>query len=115
LIENEYLQNGSWCNEGFLNPSDLSSSRKERNDHKREIDHKLKAVEILRFRKKLNLSQKEAGELFGGGPMAFSKYKRGEIIQSRSVDLLIRLLLSNRINIKDLKDIMEIPVRHPHE
>jgi Cys-tRNA synthase (O-phospho-L-seryl-tRNA:Cys-tRNA synthase) len=37
------------------------------------------------------LSQQKAAQLLGGGVNAFSKYERGEVMQSRSMDLLMRM------------------------
>jgi len=51
------------------------------------------------------LSQREASELFGGGPNAFSKYERGEIIQSKSTDVLMRLVSSKKISIDDIREV----------
>jgi HTH-type transcriptional regulator/antitoxin MqsA len=48
--------------------------------------------EIRRIRKKLKLTQKEAGEIFGGGIRAFSQYERGESRPLKSTDTLLRLL-----------------------
>lgn len=46
---------------------------------------------IEAFRKEWKLTQAAASQMFGGGPNAFSKYERGEIIHSRSMDLLMRV------------------------
>lgn len=46
---------------------------------------------IAAFRAEWGLSQQEASRLFGGGANAFSKYERGEVIHSRSMDLLMRV------------------------
>jgi len=48
--------------------------------------------EIRRIRKKLGLTQKEAGEIFGGGIRAFSQYERGETAHGKALDKLLRLL-----------------------
>lgn len=48
--------------------------------------------EVRRIRKKLGLTQREAGEIFGGGIRAFSQYERGETRQGKSLDKLLRLL-----------------------
>ena len=103
-----YSQPGTWCSdcgEGFLTPKDLDSSRKEIADNKRVIEHRLISNDIKKFRKKVQLTQKEAGEIFGGGPNAFSKYERGEIIQSKSTDILMKLVSSNKISIEDIKEV----------
>jgi HTH-type transcriptional regulator/antitoxin MqsA len=74
----KYSQLGKWCaecGEGFLSPKVLDASKKEISDNKRMIDHRLVAGDIKKFRKRVKLTQKEASELFGGGPNAFSKYE----------------------------------------
>ena len=38
----------------------------------------LEPEEIRRIRKKLGLTQEQAGELIGGGPRAFQKYETGD-------------------------------------
>jgi HTH-type transcriptional regulator/antitoxin MqsA len=43
-------------------------------------------------RKKLKLTQAEAGRLFGGGASAFSEYERGKTQPHKSTVLLLRLL-----------------------
>ena len=48
--------------------------------------------EVRAIRKKLDLSQVEAGELLGGGPRAFAKYEAGSIKPRASVVRLLRLL-----------------------
>ena len=49
--------------------------------------------QVLRAaRKRLHLSQKEAGLLFGGGMSAFSEYERGKTQPHKSTVLLLKLL-----------------------
>jgi HTH-type transcriptional regulator/antitoxin MqsA len=43
-------------------------------------------------RKKLKLTQADAGRLFGGGASAFSEYERGKTQPHKSTVLLLRLL-----------------------
>lgn len=47
---------------------------------------------ILDIRKKLKLDQREAGEIFGGGPNAFSRYENGKTKPPLSLVHLFRLL-----------------------
>ena len=48
--------------------------------------------EIRSIRKKLGLSQVEAGEFIGGGPRAFTKYEAGTVSPSASAIRLLRIL-----------------------
>ncbi|MDR0780884.1 MAG: type II toxin-antitoxin system MqsA family antitoxin [Pseudomonadales bacterium] len=51
-----------------------------------------KAQQLRSTRKKLKLTQAEAGCLFGGGMSAFSEYERGKTQPHKSTVLLLRLL-----------------------
>jgi HTH-type transcriptional regulator/antitoxin MqsA len=51
-----------------------------------------RAGELRANRKKLKLSQAEAGRLFGGGVSAFSEYERGKTQPHKSTVLLLALL-----------------------
>jgi HTH-type transcriptional regulator/antitoxin MqsA len=47
---------------------------------------------IRRIRRRLGLSQAEAGELVGGGPRAFQKYEAGDLLPSRAISSALTLL-----------------------
>ena len=47
---------------------------------------------VCRVRKKLNLDQKEAGEIFGGGVNGFSRYETGKTKPPLALVKLLRLL-----------------------
>lgn len=70
---------------------------------KREADGLLSGPEIRALRKRLGLSQHQAAALFGGGQNAFSKYERGEVIQSTAMDRLMRLAAWKHENFRELK------------
>jgi HTH-type transcriptional regulator/antitoxin MqsA len=61
-------------------------------DAKRKADGLLTGSEIKAFRQRLGLTQKAAADLFGGGANAFSKYERGDVAQSVSMDRLLRIV-----------------------
>lgn len=58
--------------------------------HKR-VDGLLSGAQIQAGRKRLGLNQKQAAQLFGGGPVAFSKYENDDVAQSAAMDRLLRL------------------------
>ena len=60
-------------------------------DAKRKTDGLLSSSDIRKARRYLGLTQHAASSVFGGGLNAFSKYERGEVIQSESMDKLIRV------------------------
>jgi HTH-type transcriptional regulator/antitoxin MqsA len=51
-----------------------------------------RAQALRATRKKLKLTQADAGRLFGGGASAFSEYERGKTQPHKSTVLLLRLL-----------------------
>ena len=91
----EVDQPGHWCpvcGEGVLDRHDMKQTEKALHDHRAAIDGMLASAEVRRIRKKLRLTQHAAAALFGGGPNAFSRYERGEAMQSVALDRLLRLL-----------------------
>lgn len=58
----------------------------------------LTGQEILAFRKRFGLTQKEAGALLGGGPVAFAKYEAEDVVQATAMDNLIRVCMENPAN-----------------
>lgn len=60
-------------------------------DAKRSHDGMLTGAHICAVRKQLGLTQAQASEVFGGGANAFSKYERGDVIQSAAMDKLLKV------------------------
>jgi HTH-type transcriptional regulator/antitoxin MqsA len=62
--------------------------------YKKRVDGLLIGKEIARLRAEMNITQADAARIFGGGPVAFSKYENDDVMQSESMDTLIRLAAS---------------------
>lgn len=58
---------------------------------RKHIDGLLTGVEVRSLRKSLGLSQSDAGRLFGGGPVAFSKYENDDVVQSEPMNNLLKV------------------------
>jgi len=100
------LQIGDYCSdceEAFLSPKDLKASQKVISDFKREVDNLLSTDEVKAIRKELKLTQEGASSVFGGGVRAFHKYETGENIQSRALDILLKLLQSKKVSMDDIR------------
>ena len=93
------------CQEGFLSHVDIKATKAELADFKRQQDGLLTTKEIRSIRKKLHLTQGEASELLGGGVRAFYRYESGEITQSKSTDLILKLLSKNAVDIETLIEV----------
>ena len=72
--------------------------------------HQIAPDEIRAIRKRLGLSQVEAGELIGGGPRAFTKYEAGTTTPAASVVNLLGLLDDNPSAIASLQGRVSRPV-----
>ena len=95
----------SRCGESFLSPKELKNNQLQLTNFKRTIDNLLTTNELKRIRKELALTQKDASEIFGGGIRAFYKYETGENTQSKSLDILLRLIDSHKISLNDIRSI----------
>jgi HTH-type transcriptional regulator/antitoxin MqsA len=58
---------------------------------KKRVDGLLTGAEVRERRKRLNLNQEQAARVFGGGPVAFSKYEADDVAQSVAMDKLLRV------------------------
>lgn len=88
-------QPGEYCNsceEAIFSGNDLKINKKTLHDWQTVADGFLPSDEVRRIRKKLGLTQRQAAEIFGGGPNAFSRYECGDFVQMKSTDNLLRLL-----------------------
>jgi HTH-type transcriptional regulator/antitoxin MqsA len=81
------------CNESIL---DADESRRTMNlmlAFNKQVNGAILDPEfILRVRKKLNLDQREAAELFGGGVNAFSRYENGKTKPPLALVHLLKIL-----------------------
>ena len=71
--------------EGKLNKRAIMAFRKS-------VDGLLTGDEVHALRKQYRLTQDQAAKLFGGGPVAFSKYENDDVAHSESMDSLLRLV-----------------------
>jgi DNA-binding transcriptional regulator YiaG len=72
-------------------PDQARANDQKYSDAKREHDGLWTSARISEWRLRWGLSQQQAAQLLGGGANAFSKYERGEVIQSKPMDLLMRM------------------------
>ncbi|MFO1431462.1 MAG: type II toxin-antitoxin system MqsA family antitoxin [Candidatus Competibacteraceae bacterium] len=84
------------CGEEMILPDQIKRNDCRVRDAWRKADGLLTGAEIAELRQKLRLTQQEAAKVFGGGVNAFSKYERGEVIQSEGMDKLMRLALEKK-------------------
>jgi len=59
-------------------------------------------IEVRSVRKKLKISQRDAGRFIGGGPNAFQKYESGDVVLSKAADTALRLLSNDPKRLNEL-------------
>lgn len=80
------------CGSEQTDTSQLRTNKRAMLAFKKSVDGLLSGAEVRALRQKLSLSQAEAAALFGGGPVAFSKYESDDVSQSEAMDRLLRLV-----------------------
>lgn len=99
------------CGEAVLEPADIKATEATFFDLKAEADGLVTAEEVKRIRRTLGLSQREAGEVLGGGPRAFQKYESRAVMVSKPMSNLLRLLERHPKALKDLASRAGPPAR----
>jgi HTH-type transcriptional regulator / antitoxin MqsA len=86
--------------DGVLEGADMTRLNEALREMKTEVS--LKPAEVRAIRLRLKLSQRKAGEILGGGPRAFQKYESGEVLVSKPMAQLLRLLNRDPRRIREL-------------
>src|SRR4051812_9399882 len=87
---------GWYCDasrESIHTGEDMKVSDRELTKLKARVEGLLAPEEVRNVRKKLGLTQRDAGRIIGGGPNAFQKYESGEVLTSHAVSTLLRVLV----------------------
>jgi HTH-type transcriptional regulator / antitoxin MqsA len=96
---------GHWClscGEGILEAEALKKSEQAVLELRAKVEGVLGPAEVATIRERLQLSQRKAGELLGGGPRAFQKYEAGTQQVSLPMTNLLRLLARDPLRLKEL-------------
>ena len=80
------------CGESVHTGKDMLVSDRALNRLKAQVDGLLLPEAVKRIRKRLKLTQKDAGTIIGGGPNAFQKYESGEVLVSKAIASALLLL-----------------------
>ena len=86
---------GWYCDssdESIHTARDMKVSDRMLNRLKARAEGLLEPEGVRRIRKKLGISQTEAGQIIGGGPRAFQKYESGDLLPSRAISSALALL-----------------------
>ncbi len=90
--------------QGIHDARDMQVSDRAVNAMKAREAGLLAPAQIREIRRKLGLTQREAGRLIGGGPNAFQKYESGDVVLSKAADTALRLLANAPGRLSELSD-----------
>lgn len=79
------------CGSEQSDASQLRANKRAMVAFKKQVDGLLAGAEVRALREQLGLTQVGAAQVFGGGPVAFSKYESDDVAQSEAMDKLLRL------------------------
>ena len=97
---------GWWCtscDEAIFEGSQLEVAERAFVELRAEVESVLLPEAIAKIRRRLNLSQREAGKLLGGGPRAFQKYEAGAVPVSSPMNNLLVLLGNDPSRLEELR------------
>lgn len=97
-----YPADDSTAVQGVHDAKDMQVSDRAINTMKARAVGVMSPGEIRSARKKLGLSQRDAGRVIGGGPNAFQKYEAGDVVLSKAADTALRLLSNNPRRLSEL-------------
>ena len=80
------------CTSDFAGAPESKLNKRALMAFRKRVDGLLTGAEITALRKQYQMTQGQAARLFGGGPVAFSKYENDDVAQSEPMDTLLRLV-----------------------
>ena len=80
------------CRDGLYEKKEEKRIEKILTDERRKIDGLLTSEEIKRIRTSFGYTQVQFARLLGVGEKNFARYEAGQSVQSKSMDLLLRLI-----------------------
>lgn len=86
-----YFSCCSVCGTEQANTRHLRANKRAMQAFKKEVDGLLTGAQIRQIRESFELTQADAAQVFGGGPVAFSKYESEDVAQSEGMDKLLRV------------------------
>ncbi|MDR9428958.1 MAG: type II toxin-antitoxin system MqsA family antitoxin [Salibaculum sp.] len=92
------------ADQGIHDAKDMQVSDRAINTMKARETGVMTPEQVRSVRKKLRLSQRDAGRIIGGGPNAFQKYESGGVVLSKAADTALRLLSNNPKRLDEILD-----------
>jgi HTH-type transcriptional regulator / antitoxin MqsA len=101
------FKNMAWwctaCPEGIQDGAALKLAERAFIELRAEVEDVLLPEEVAEVRQRLEISQREAGRVLGGGPRAFQKYESGKVPVSGPMKNLLVLLKNDPSRLAELR------------
>ena len=97
---------GWYCHESgesIYTAEDMKVSDAALKELRLQVENLLKPQDVKRIRKKIGITQREAGTLLGGGPNAFQKYEQDTVTVSKPMSNLLRVLERHPEEVEELR------------
>jgi len=107
-------QPGWWCRdcgEALLSPADAAIAGKALASLKAVAAGMLTPEGVAEIRGRLNLTQRKAGEILGGGARAFQRYESGSVLVSQAMSNLLTLLGNHPDLLSEITEPPEVSTR----
>jgi putative zinc finger/helix-turn-helix YgiT family protein len=104
-VPDYYILECPACGEAVVVEDSARRAEKLLRDFGREVDGLLTAPDIKRIRRKLHLTQEQMASVLGGGLKGFARYENGQVVQSRAMDNLLRILDRFPESLRVLQDV----------
>lgn len=82
------------CGSELANAQQMLENKRELIRFRKQVDDVPFGNQIAAMRKRFNLTQAQAGQLFGGGPVAFCKYEHDDILPDEAMSNLLYLAIT---------------------
>ncbi|WP_068976966.1 type II toxin-antitoxin system MqsA family antitoxin [Aeromonas sp. EERV15] len=79
------------CGSEQATAADLRHNKRDTLAFRKMVMGLLTGAQVRALRQRWGMTQETAARVFGGGPVAFSKYEADDVIQSEAMDKLLRL------------------------
>jgi HTH-type transcriptional regulator / antitoxin MqsA len=82
------------CGAVLFDSADLRANKRAFVRFRKEVDMIPLGCEIEAMRRRAGLTQRDAGDFFGGGPVAFSKYESDDLVPDDAMVNLLKLAIA---------------------
>ena len=104
-LESVEMYDCAACGEAVFTPEQAAEVSRRVKAAARERLNLLSPESIVDIRKRCNLSQEELERLFGLGQKVVVRWEKGRVLQSKTADVLLRLLDRNPAIIEEMRQI----------